>query len=72
MSKKIFVTVSGGCAYVMDDTVPEGLEVEIVDFDNIGAGGSFPSIQALNYCLKHDLYQPPAFCEPPATTHARR
>jgi hypothetical protein len=59
MKKKIFVTVSGGCAYVMDDTVPEGFEVEIVDLDNIEAGDSFPSIQALNYCLKHDLYQPP-------------
>jgi hypothetical protein len=59
MKKKIFVTVSGGCAYVMDDTVPEGFEVEIVDFDNIEAGDGFPSMQALNYCLKHDLYQPP-------------
>ena len=26
---KIFVTVSGGCAYVMQDTVPQGLAVEI-------------------------------------------
>lgn len=59
MVKKIFVTVSGGSAYVMEDTVPEGLEVEIIDFDNIQAGDSFPSIQALNYCLKHDLYQIP-------------
>jgi len=58
MKKKIFVTVSGGCAYVIDDTVPEGFEVEIVDFDNIAAGDSFPSIQALNYCLNHGLYQP--------------
>jgi hypothetical protein len=59
MKKKIFVTVSGGCAYVMDDTVPAGFEVEIVDFDNINAGDAFPSTQALNYCLKHDLCQPP-------------
>jgi len=59
MKKRLFVTVAGGCAYVMHDTVPEGFEVEIVDFDNIEAGDSFPSIQALNYCLKHDLYQPP-------------
>jgi hypothetical protein len=59
MMKKIFVTVSGGCAYVMEDSVPEGFEVEIIDFDNIEAGDSFPSIHALNYCLTHDLYQAP-------------
>jgi hypothetical protein len=59
MNKKILVTVSGGCAYVIDDTVPEGFEVEIVDFNNIEAGDSFPSIQALNYCLNHGLYQAP-------------
>lgn len=40
--KKIFVTVSGGCAYVMADTVPEGFTLEIIDFDNIEAGDSFP------------------------------
>jgi hypothetical protein len=33
--KKTFVTVSGGCAYVIEDTVPQGFEVEIIDFDNI-------------------------------------
>ena len=59
MRKKIFVTVSGGCAYVLGDTVPDGFEVEIIDFDDIDAGDSFPSIQALNYCVKHDLYEPP-------------
>ena len=53
--KKIFVTVSGGCAYVMEDTVPQGFTVEVVDFDNIGAGDNFPSVEALEYCTKHDL-----------------
>ena len=57
--KKIFVTVSGGCACVMEDTVPEGFDVEIIDFDNIEAGDSFPSEEALGYCTKHDLYQAP-------------
>lgn len=56
---KIFVTVSGGCAYVMEDTVPQGFAVEIIDFDNIGAGDRFPSVEALDYCTKRDLYEPP-------------
>jgi hypothetical protein len=55
---KIFVTVSGGCAYVMEDTVPQGCEVEIIDFDNIEAGDSFPE-EAREYCAKYDLYEPP-------------
>jgi len=54
--KKIFVTVSGGCAYVMEDTVPNGYAVEIIDFDNIDAGDSFPSPEALHYCLTRDLH----------------
>jgi hypothetical protein len=56
---KIFVTVSGGCAYVIEDTVPKGFEVEVIDFDNIEAGDSFPSTEARDYCSKHDLYEPP-------------
>jgi hypothetical protein len=56
---KIFVTVSGGCAYVIADTVPQGFEVEIIDFDNIEAGDNFPSEQAREYCTKHDLYEAP-------------
>lgn len=31
----IFVTVAGGVAYVCDDTVPPGVRVEIIDFDNL-------------------------------------
>jgi hypothetical protein len=56
---KIFVTVSGGCAYVVEDTVPHGFVVEVVDFDNIGAGGSFPSQEAREYYTKNDLYGTP-------------
>lgn len=54
--KKIFVTVTGGCAYVMDDTVPEGYEVEIIDFDDIEAGDDFPSRQAREYSERSGLY----------------
>jgi len=57
--KKIFVTVTGGCAYVIDDTVPKGFEVEIIDLDDIEAGDSFPSKEAREYCVKHDLYETP-------------
>ena len=57
--KKIFVTVFGGCAYVIEDTVPQGFEVEVIDFDNIEAGDKFPSQEARRYCAKHDLYEPP-------------
>ena len=57
--KKILVTVSGGCANVIEETVPEGFAVEIIDFDDIEAGDNFPSIQSLNYCLQNDLYRAP-------------
>lgn len=59
MVKKIFVTVTGGCAHVMDDTIPRGYDVEIIDFDNIEAGDDFPSPEAREYCDKRGLYQPP-------------
>jgi hypothetical protein len=57
--QKIFVTVSGGCAYVMDDTVPSGCEVEVIDFDDIEAGDDFPSPEAREYCSRYGLYEPP-------------
>ncbi len=57
--KKIFVTISGGCAYVMDDTVPHGFAVEVIDFDNIEAGDRFPSPEAFQYCTERDLYENP-------------
>jgi len=56
--KKIFVTVTGGCAYVIEDTVPKGYEVEVVDFDNIEAGDAFPSREAREYCAKNNLFEP--------------
>ena len=57
--KKIFVTVSGGCAYVMEDTVPEGFALEVIDFDNIDTGDGFPSNEAREYCIKKGLYEVP-------------
>lgn len=57
--KKIFVTVVGGCAHVMEDTVPDGFEVEIIDFDNIGAGDGFPSDASYKYCTGRGLYDAP-------------
>ena len=56
---KLFVTVRGGCAYVMEDTVPPGCLVEIIDFDNINVGAEFPSREAREYCSKHGLYITP-------------
>lgn len=53
--KKIFVTVSGGVAYVAEDSVPFGYVVEIIDFDNIDAGASFPSEEARDYCARAGL-----------------
>jgi hypothetical protein len=57
--QRLFITVYGGCAYVMEDTVPSGYVAEIIDFDNIEGGDEFPSKEAYDYCLKHDLYEPP-------------
>jgi hypothetical protein len=54
--EKIFVTVSGGVAYVMEDTVPQGCAVEIIDFDNIEAGADFPSAEAREYSMRHGWY----------------
>lgn len=31
----ILVVVRGGVAYVVEKTVPKGIEVEIIDFDNL-------------------------------------
>jgi len=57
--KKIFITVSGGVAEAMEDTVRVGFVTEIIDFDNIEAGDDFPSDDAREYCANHHLYQPP-------------
>lgn len=37
MKHHIFVTVQGGVAEVCEDTVPLGIVVEILDFDNFAA-----------------------------------
>lgn len=54
--ERIFIVVSGGVAYVMEDTMPPGHVAEIIDFDNIEAGDDFPSKEAREYCMKHGLY----------------
>jgi len=56
--KKIFITVSGGCAYVMEDTVPAGYVAEIVDSDNIEAGDDFRSSEARKDCTENSLFAP--------------
>jgi spore coat polysaccharide biosynthesis protein SpsF (cytidylyltransferase family) len=33
--RRILILVDGGVAYVVEDTVPKGIEVEIIDFDNL-------------------------------------
>ena len=34
MEHKVFVTVQGGVAEICEETVPPGIVVEILDFDN--------------------------------------
>ena len=48
--KKIFITVRGGRPYIIDETVPPGYVVELVDFDNIEEGAPWPSEEAQDYC----------------------
>ena len=55
--EKLFITVSGGVEYVMEDTVPRGYVAEIIDFDNIDAGDEFPSKEAREYRTKYGLYK---------------
>jgi len=35
VEQKIFITVQGGVAEVCEDTVPSGIVVEVLDFDNL-------------------------------------
>ena len=35
MEQKIFITLQGGVAEVCEDTVPSGIVVEVLDFDNL-------------------------------------
>ena len=37
MEQKIFITVQGGVAEICEDTVPAGVVVEVLDFDNLEA-----------------------------------
>ena len=53
--RKIFVVVRGGVAYSMEDTVPPGYVVEIIDFDNIEDGDEYPSDEARAYCANQEL-----------------
>jgi hypothetical protein len=55
MPKKIFVTVSGGVAYAVDESVPAGYEIEIIDFDNIKEGDDNRSDEAKSFCLAHQI-----------------
>jgi hypothetical protein len=48
--KKILITVRGGRPYVINETVPEGYLIELVDYDNIEEGDSWPSEEARVYC----------------------
>ena len=48
--KRIFITVRGGRPYVMEDTVPSGYKVELIDFDNIEEDHRWPSEEARVYC----------------------
>ncbi|MGA9060388.1 MAG: hypothetical protein WB341_01855 [Terracidiphilus sp.] len=57
--KRVFVTVSGGCAEFLNDTLPPGYVGEVIDFDNIQEGDAFPSDEAQAYCLRNGLYDPP-------------
>ena len=53
--RKIFVTVTGGVAYPFQETVPDGYEVEIIDYDNIREGSDGRSEEAKRFCLKNRL-----------------
>ena len=59
--KTILVVVRGGVAYVVEETVPKGIEVEIIDFDNLQEpqdlnDPTIPkfSITAMNYIERTD------------------
>ncbi len=44
MKHKIFVSVQAGVAEVCEETVPAGIVVEILDFDNFAANPGLPAI----------------------------
>jgi len=52
----IFITVSGGGAYVCEGTVPRGTRVEIIDFDNLNeSAGEYARLspEAQSYVKEH-------------------
>ena len=53
--QKIFVTVSGGVAYPIEESVPDGYELEIIDYDNIREGYDVRSEEAKSFCMTHGL-----------------
>jgi|APFre7841882630_1041343.scaffolds.fasta_scaffold394107_1 hypothetical protein len=53
--KKIFVVVNGGVAYPVDESVPFGYELEVIDFDNIKEGDDRRSDAAKSFCLLHGI-----------------
>lgn len=52
---KIFVTVSGGVAYPFQETVPDGYEIEVIDYDDIREGSDHRSHEAKMFCTTHNL-----------------
>jgi hypothetical protein len=47
---RILIVVRGGRPYVINETVPNGYIVELVDYDNIEEGDRWPSEEARAYC----------------------
>jgi hypothetical protein len=54
-NKKISITVSGGVAYSFEETVPDGYEIEIIDYDEIREGFDRRSEEAKLFCITQDL-----------------
>ncbi len=56
--RNILVTVSGGVAEVVEETVPKGMTVEIIDFDNLRDEGDWTppklSKTAMDYIERED------------------
>jgi hypothetical protein len=56
--QNILVTVCGGVAEVVEETVPEGMTVEIIDFDNLRDEGEWTppelSKTAMDYVERAD------------------
>jgi hypothetical protein len=53
--RKIFVIVNQGVAEVVEDTVPSGWAVEIIDLDSIREGDDYPSAESGRYIRRLGL-----------------